>query len=42
MSEKLFNTKFPCLKTGRAPLDVQNGLFVTVVCKGTPENFAYA
>jgi hypothetical protein len=42
ISGKLLKTCLPCLKTGNLPFGVQNGLLVTHVCNGTPENFAYA
>jgi hypothetical protein len=42
ISEKLFKTCLACLRTGNLPSAVQNGLLVTYVCRGTPENFAYA
>jgi hypothetical protein len=42
ISGKLLKTCLPCFKTGNLPFGVQNGLLVTHVCKGAPENFAYA
>jgi len=42
ISGKLLRTCLPCLKTGNLPFGVQNGLLVTHVCRGAPENFAKA